>query len=206
MEERVFFTSDNLRIEGMLEIASPARGAVITHPHPLYGGDMDNPVVMAVQRAYRRQGISTLRFNFRGVGASEGAFDDGAGERRDVCAALAFLSDRGVTAVDLAGYSFGAWVNAGAGGGFQRMVMVSPPVAFIRFDPVAPIPTLQLIVTGGRDEIAPPGMISTCRDQWNPAAAFEVLPDADHFYTGHLRALEDRIASCVQTDPVRDVG
>jgi hypothetical protein len=206
MEERVFFTSDNLRIEGMLEIASPTRGAVITHPHPLYGGDMDNPVVIAVQRAYWRQGITTLRFNFRGVGASEGAFDDGAGERRDVSAALAFLSGRGVTALDLAGYSFGAWVNAGAHGGFQRMVMVSPPVAFIRFDPVAPIPTLQLIVTGGRDEIAPPGMISTCRDQWNPAAAFEVLPDADHFYTGHLRALEDRITSCVQTDPVRGVG
>lgn len=197
MEERVFFTSESLRIEGMLEIASPTRGAVITHPHPLYGGDMNNPVVIAVQRAYRRQGFSTLRFNLRGVGASEGRHDGGAGERRDVSAALAFLSGRGVTALDLAGYSFGAWVNAGARGGFQRMVMVSPPVAFIRFDPEAPIPTLQLIVTGGRDEIAPPRMISTYRDHWNPAAAFEVLPDADHFYTGHLRALEDTIIGYV---------
>jgi hypothetical protein len=197
MEERVCFISDHLRIEGMLEIASPTRGAVITHPHPLYGGDMDNPVVNAVRRAYRRQGISTLRFNFRGVGASEGGYDDGAGERRDVDAALAFMSGRGVADLDLAGYSFGAWVNAGTSSGFQRMVMVSPPVAFISFDPAAPIPTLQLIVTGGRDEIAPPRMISTYRDQWNPAAAVEVLPDADHFYTGHLRALEDRIAGCV---------
>jgi alpha/beta superfamily hydrolase len=197
MEERVFFTSGNLRIEGMLEIASPTRGAVITHPHPLYGGDMDNPVVIAVRRAYRRQGFSTLRFNFRGVGESEGRYDNGEGERRDVGAALAFLSGRGVTAVDLAGYSFGAWVNAGTGDGFQRMVMVSPPVAFISFDPATRIPTLQLIVTGGRDEIAPPRMISTYRDQWNPAAAVEVLPDADHFYAGHLKALEDRIAGCV---------
>ena len=193
MEERVFFTSGNLRIEGMLETASPTRGSVITHPHPLYGGDMDNPVVLAVRRAYLRQGFSTLRFNFRGVGASEGRYDHGAGERRDVDAALAFWAGRGVTAVDLAGYSFGAWVNAGADGGFQRMVMVSPPVAFIPFDPAAPIPTLQLIVTGGRDEIAPPRMITTYRDQWNPAAALEVLPDADHFYTGQLAALEDRI-------------
>lgn len=197
MEERVFFTSGDRRIEGMLETASPMRGAVITHPHPLYGGDMGNPVVIAVRRAYRRQGFSTLRFNFRGVGASEGRYDNGDGERRDVVAALAFLADRGVTAVDLAGYSFGAWVNAGTGVGFQRMVMVSPPVAFISFDPPTPIPALRLIVTGGRDEIAPARMISTYRDRWNPAAAFEVLPDADHFYTGHLKTLEDKIASCV---------
>ncbi len=203
MEERVFFTSGNLRIEGMLETASPTRGAVITHPHPLYGGDMDNPVVIAVRHAYLRQGFSTLRFNFRGVGESEGRYENGAGERRDVGAALAFLAGRGVTAVDLAGYSFGAWVNAGTGGGFQRMVMVSPPVAFISFDPPAPIPALQLIVTGGRDEIAPARTISTYRDHWNPAAAFEVLPDADHFYTGHFRTLEDTIAGYVETDPVR---
>ena len=197
MEERIFFASDNLRIEGMLETASPTRGAVITHPHPLYGGDMNNPVVIAVRQAYRRQGISTLRFNFRGVGASEGCYDNGAGERRDVSAALAFLSGRGVTTLDLAGYSFGAWVNAGTGGSFKRMVMVSPPVAFMSFDPAAPIPTLQLIVTGGRDEIAPPRMISTYRNQWNRAAVLEVLPDADHFYAGHFKALEDTIVSCV---------
>jgi hypothetical protein len=197
MEERVSFTSGNLRIEGMLETLSPARGAVITHPHPLYGGDMDNPVVIAVQQAYRRQGISTLRFNFRGVGASEGCYDNGAGERRDVDAALAFLSGRGAATLDLAGYSFGAWVNAGTGGGFHRMVMVSPPVAFMSFDPAHPIPALRLIVTGGRDEIAPPRTISTYRDQWNPAAVLEVLPDADHFYAGHFKALEDTIASRV---------
>jgi hypothetical protein len=201
MEERVFFTSDDFRIEGMLEIASPARGVVITHPHPLYGGDMDNPVVIAVRRAYLGQGLSTLRFNFRGVGRSAGRHDNGAGERRDVHAALAFLSGRGVTDIDLAGYSFGAWVNAGADGGFQRMVMISPPVAFISFDLPAPIPSLHLIVTGGRDEIAPPRMISAYRDQWNPGAGFEVLPDADHFYTGHFGALQDTITGYIETHP-----
>ena len=197
MEEQIFFATDNLRIEGMLDTASPTHGAVITHPHPLYGGDMDNPVVIAVQRAYRRQGISTLRFNFRGVGASEGCYDNGAGERRDVNAALSFLSGRGVTTLDLAGYSFGAWVNAGTGGCFKRMIMVSPPVAFMSFDPTTPIPALQLIVTGGRDEIAPPRMVSDYRDQWNRTAALEVFPDADHFYAGHFKALEDTIAARV---------
>jgi alpha/beta superfamily hydrolase len=193
MEEQIFFPSDRLRIEGMLETASPTRGVVITHPHPLYGGDMDNPVVIAMRRAYLRRGFSTLRFNFRGVGESEGRYDNGAGERRDVGAALAFLAGRGMTAVDLAGYSFGAWVNAGTGGDFQRMLMVSPPVAFISFDPPASIPPLHLVVTGDRDEIAPAHRVATYRDQWNPAAAFEVLAGADHFYTGLLRTLEDTI-------------
>jgi hypothetical protein len=195
MEEPIFFTSGKLRIKGMIETASSARAAIITHPHPLYGGDMDNPVVTALQRAYRRQGFSTLRFNFRGVGESEGRYDNGTGERQDVASTLALLADQGMTAIDLAGYSFGSWVNSGLSTGFQRMLMVSPPVAFMSFDPLAPIPTLHLIVTGGRDDIAPARMISTYKNQWNPAAAFEVLPDADHFYTGFLKTLEDTIAA-----------
>ena len=195
MEERTSFRSGKLRIEGLLEKASDTHAVVITHPHPLYGGNMDNTVVIALRRAYSRRGFSTLRFNFRGVGESEGRFDNGVGERQDVSAALGFLSGLGITAIDLAGYSFGAWVNAGLNAGFKRMVMVSPPVAFIEFDPPAPIPNLRLIVTGGRDDIAPARMISTHRAQWNPDAAFEVIPDADHFYTGLLKTLEDTLAA-----------
>jgi len=194
MEKQVVFDSGGLRIGGMLETASPTRAVVITHPHPLYGGDMDNPVVIAMRRAYLRRGFSTLRFNFRGVGASEGRYSNGTGERQDVASALAFLAVQGMTAIDLAGYSFGAWVNAGAGGGFQRMVMVSPPVAFMSFEPPASIPALHLIVTGDRDEIAPAHMVSTYRDQWNPAAVFKVLGGADHYYAGSIRTLEDAIA------------
>ncbi|MCU0591552.1 MAG: alpha/beta hydrolase [Desulfobacterales bacterium] len=195
MEEPIFFTSGKLRIEGMIATASSTRAAIITHPHPLYGGDMDNPVVTALQRAYSRQGFSTLRFNFRGVGESRGRYDDGTGERQDVAAALALMTDRGMTSIDLAGYSFGSWVNTGLSTGFQRMLMVSPPVAFMSFDPPAPIPTLHLIVTGGQDEIAPAHMISTYKNQWNPAAIFEVLPDADHFYTGFIKNLQDAITA-----------
>jgi alpha/beta superfamily hydrolase len=100
-----------------------------------------------------------------------------------------------MTEIDLAGYSFGAWVNAGVEAGFQRMVMVSPPVAFLAFAPSTPIPGLRLIVAGGRDDIAPVGMISAHRAQWNPDAAFEVIPDADHFYTACLKTLEDTLAA-----------
>jgi alpha/beta superfamily hydrolase len=195
MDEPIFFPSGKLRIEAMLAPAPGCRAAVITHPHPLYGGDMDNPVVIAVRRAYFRKGFSTLRFNFRGVGKSEGRYDNGEGERLDVGAALAFLAGRGMTTIDLAGYSFGSWVNAGLSAGFERMVMVSPPVAFMSFDPPAAIPTLRLIVTGGRDDIAPARRISSYKDQWNLAAAFEVLPDADHFYNGFFKTLEDTISA-----------
>jgi alpha/beta superfamily hydrolase len=80
------------------------------------------------------------------------------------------------------------------GDGFQRMVMVSPPVAFIDFEPPAPMPNLGLIVTGSRDEIAPPAMIDRVRARWNTNAAFEVIPGADHFYSGFLKTLEDTIA------------
>jgi len=195
MEERTSFTSGKLCIEALLEKASDTQGVVITHPHPLYGGDMENRVVIALRRAYLRRGFSTLRFNFRGVGESEGRFDNGVGERQDVSAALGFLSGLGMTEIDLAGYSFGAWINAGVNAGFKRMVMVSPPVAFINFDPPAPIPNLRLIVTGGRDDIAPALMISTCKARWNPATSFEVIPNADHFYTGLLKTLEDTLAA-----------
>lgn len=195
MEEAIFLASGNLRIEGMLEKSSDTRAVVITHPHPLYGGDMDNPVVRAVRRAYLGKGYSTLRFNFRGTGESGGRYDNGVGERQDVQAAMAWLAGLGMTHIDLAGYSFGAWVNAGLNSGFQRMVMVSPPVGFIDFRPPAPIPRLHLIVTGDRDDMAPARIISTLKASWNPAAVFELIPGADHFYTGFLQTLENTIAA-----------
>lgn len=195
MEEPISFVSGSLRLAGMLEKTAAARAVIITHPHPLYGGDMDNPVVRAVRRAYHGKGYSTLRFNFRGTGNSEGRYDNGVGEREDVQAAIAWLAGLGMTHIDLAGYSYGAWVNAGVSAGFQRMVMVSPPVAFIDFGPPARLPHLHLIVTGDQDDIAPARTLSTFRAQWNPAAAFEVIPGADHFYTRSLETLENKLAA-----------
>jgi hypothetical protein len=194
-EKTVFFECGSQKLQGMLERASATKAVVLTHPHPLYGGDMDNPVVLAVRNAYRGKEFSTRRFNFRGVGASNGRHDRGIGERQDVRAASAYLAGLGMKEIDVAGYSFGAWVNASVAEGFQRMVMVSPPVAFIDFGPPTPIPNLHLIVTGSRDEIAPPVMIDRARARWNPAAAFEVIPGADHFYSGYLKTVEDTIAA-----------
>lgn len=112
MENKITFRSGQLSLEGMFNPLSAATGAVITHPHPLYGGDMANPVVESLVRSFNRKNISTLRFNFRGVRGSEGVHDGGSGEQEDTLAAVRFLLEQGMDSVLIAGYSFGSWVVA----------------------------------------------------------------------------------------------
>jgi alpha/beta superfamily hydrolase len=198
MEEEIKFSSESYSIEGLLEKNSDTRAAVITHPHPLYGGNMHNHVVMAITRAYQKTGYTSLRFNFRGVGGSQGSYGDGIGEQEDVRSAIAYLTELGVSRIDLAGYSFGAWVNAHLScrqEGIANMVMVSPPLAFIGFESVTGIDCLKLVVTGSRDDIAPPDLIKQSYPQWNPEAHFEVIIGADHFYDGYTAALEGILSS-----------
>jgi alpha/beta superfamily hydrolase len=194
MEEKVCIRSGDLELEGLFETDRTTRGVVITHPHPLYGGDMHNPVVDAIRRAYRMKGVATLRFNFRGTGKSEGQHDNGIGEQNDVLAALSFLMGSGFQLVDLAGYSFGAWVNAltlQGEGRTEHLIMVSPPVGFIDFASIGSLPGLRLVVTGSRDEMAPPGVIQQMLPTWNPSAHFYIIDGSDHFYSRHTRQLED---------------
>jgi alpha/beta superfamily hydrolase len=193
MEQAVSFLSENLELEAIIDRRDAARGVVVTHPHPLYGGDMNNPVVGIICRAYVRKGFTTLRFNFRGAGRSQGRHDEGRGEQNDVRAAADFLKASGVRHVDLAGYSFGAWVSAlAAAGGVQaqRLVMVSPPVAFVDFSAIAALPNLHLVVTGSRDDIAPPAMIERRLPTWNPQVQLKIIDGADHFYGGFGPELE----------------
>lgn len=194
MEEEVYFLSDGHRIEALLEEKDGRRGLVITHPHPLYGGDMHNPVVDIARQAFGQQGFTTLRFNFRGTGGSRGRFDNGAGERKDVLAAIALLQEKKVPQIVLAGYSFGAWVNALTdieATACAHMLMISPPVAFIDFDQVGGLPELDLVVTGELDDIAPPDQVRTRLPVWNRQAELAIIPDADHFYSRAFRSLAD---------------
>ena len=198
MEEPISFLSENYQLEGLLDKSSMDNGVVITHPHPLYGGDMHNFIVDLVARAYQKKGFTTLKFNFRGTGKSQGSYDDGAGEQEDVRTALSTLKDRGIKNIDLAGYSFGAWVNALATSKsslVENMVMVSPPVGFVDFNPVHSIPCLKLVVTGSMDDIAPADRIKTMHPSWNPNAHLEIIKGADHFYTGCLNELESVLSS-----------
>ena len=112
MEEKIQFNSGELSIEGRISRGQGSRAVVLTHPHPQFGGDMYNPVVESIGHVYQRQGITTLRFNFRGVGSSQGSYGNGIGEQEDVLAAMRCLRENGHGPIDLPGYSFGAWVNA----------------------------------------------------------------------------------------------
>jgi len=200
--ERVYFDSDGLSIEGLLENPAGETGAVISHPHSLYGGTMHNNVVKAVANAYQEAGYTTLRFNFRGVEKSEGEFDDGQGEQEDVKAALKYLIGLGKSKIDLAGYSFGAWVNALGIDEFQeaeRLIMVSPPVSFIDFSFLEHTPKIKLVICGTRDEIAEYRQVEKMLPRWNREAAFRVIHGADHFYSGYEEELIDIIGEFLRT-------
>jgi alpha/beta superfamily hydrolase len=193
MEDRITFSSGTGTLEGRLKKIRATDGAVITHPHPLYGGTMDNDVVIAMTKAYQKLGYTTLRFNFRGVGESQGIYGDGVGEQEDVRAAVSYLADSGINRIDLAGYSFGAWVNALTAMNhlnIVHLVMVSPPVTLIDFGSVSNLSRLDLIITGSRDDIAPAEMIQKAHPGWNSATHFEVIEGADHFYGRYLDELE----------------
>jgi len=200
MEKQLSFTSEGYEIEGLIDIRSKTQGVVITHPHPLYGGDMYNIVVESIARAYRKKDYTTLRFNFRGVGKSHGSYDKGVGEQADVAAALYHLRQKGIEKLDLAGYSFGAWVNALVScqdTSMHHMTMVSPPVGVIDFQPVTRIDCLLLAVTGSRDEFAPADKIEELLPIWNDKSYFEIITGADHFYGGYLEQLESILSAYI---------
>ena len=104
MEESITFQSETYDLEGLFDL-NGSSGLIVTHPHPLYGGQMDNPVVDSVRRIYRQHGYTTLRFNFRGTGNSQGKYADGVGEQADVKAAADYLFAAGLKEVALIGIS-----------------------------------------------------------------------------------------------------
>jgi len=201
MVKKITFFSEDYEIEGLFNKRDENKGVVVTHPHPLYGGDMYNLVVETIVHVYNIKGYSTLKFNFRGVGKSRGQYDNGLGEQKDVLAALSFLDDMGMKRIDLAGYSFGAWVNALAvipgDSVVENMAMVSPPVGFMDFHAISAIKVLRFVITGSRDDIAPADAVKKMLPTWNPDARFEIVEGADHFYGGYLGQLESLLSSCI---------
>jgi hypothetical protein len=207
IEKKMTILSDGCQLEGLWQPGTGSRGVVITHPHSLYGGTMHNPVVEMIQRAYRQNNFATLRFNFRGVGDSQGNFDNGIGEQNDVRAAIAAVEERGFSDVALAGYSFGAWINARLIAknpiAIASMLMVSPPVVFIEFGNVSALNSLKLVVTGSRDDIAPAEQIRALLPIWNPEAHFEIIDGCDHFYIGYLDKLQSILTTYLQNQQIQ---
>lgn len=202
-EEKVVINSGKIKIEGLLKALPGDKGVIVSHPHPLHGGDMHNNVVEAVCMVYQEHGYSTFRFNFRGVGRSEGAYDEGIGEQDDVEAALVYLADLGKKELDLVGYSFGSWVNALGLKKYRevkRVIMISPPVDLLDFSSLTHNPKIKLVITGSEDEIVDYNSIKNLMPLWNPEAAFRVIQGADHFYWGKTRDIEEIIHEFLEQD------
>lgn len=186
-EKGVYLECEDIKLEGLLEERDGTKAVVMCHPHSLYGGNMHNGVVRAVIHAYGEKGYTTLRFNFRGVEMSGGAYGEGIEEQKDVKAALEYVSRLGKTDIDLGGYSFGAWVCAHGLENFteaRRLIMVSPPVSAMDMRSISYSPKIKLVIAGSQDEIGDYGTIQDMMTKWNPEAKIHLIQGADHFYGG----------------------
>ncbi|MBT4197226.1 alpha/beta hydrolase [Desulfobacula sp.] len=193
MELSITIECGNIKLEGRLRKNTSKKAVVICHPHPLYGGNMDNPVVMTIADSFFEKGFTTMRFNFRGTCNSTGMFDNGTGEQEDIRAALSLLTEKGYKQIWLAGYSFGARMNASLvskGCEIKDHIMVSPPVGFMNFDDIEKMTSTGLIITGANDEIAPPGKVKGHINRWKIDPRFEIIEDCDHFYSKSLPRLK----------------
>ena len=201
MTDTVSIPGPEVTLEGRFLPGAAGPGVVITHPHPLFGGSMNNNVVYAVERAFHSRGWATLCFNFRGVGRSTGSYGNGEAEVADVTAALDFLRDRTAGPHYLAGYSFGAFVVGRAlldGLAAAGALLISPPVAFMEMSWLPEVPHLKLIVAGDRDEIAPLLDLQTMLAAVEPPVPLVVIKGADHFYGGR----EDKLFQVLREFPL----
>ena len=182
------------RLEGRFhpQKSEDAPIAIILHPHPKFGGTMNNKVVYNLHYCFFNLGFTCLRFNFRGVGKSEGEFDDGLGELADAASALDFLQANtpNSTACWVIGFSFGSWI------GMQLLmrrpeisgfISVSPPANSYDFSFLAPCPSSGLIINGSLDRLVPPSDIRSLSDKLKTQKGIQVehkeIEGADHFFT-----------------------
>ncbi len=183
----------------------PPLAAVVCHPHPLYGGTMHNKVVYQAAKTLHHFGLPVLRFNFRGAGLSEGTHDEGNGEQDDVSTALDFLAGEYPGAPLLvAGFSFGSWVGLRVGcrdSRVRELIGLGLPVGSLRdceFSYLETCDKPKLLVNGELDPYGPPEKLRAIAGTF-PAGVAEqtrivVIPQADHFFAGHLPELDSTIA------------
>jgi alpha/beta superfamily hydrolase len=194
-EEPIVFPSGDLQLEGLLVRGDPGGEAfVLCHPHPEYGGSMDNHVVTVMANALRDRGLSALRFNFRGVGKSEGRFGGGVGERLDLEAAIealkTHLDPRGI---HIGGYSFGAYVGLAVATLDERLdgcIAVAPPLALYDLDFARGYPKKKLFVAGENDPFCPPGRLRDWFDALKKPKMLRIISQTDHFFWGKEAALK----------------
>jgi alpha/beta superfamily hydrolase len=199
--ERVTIESDQ-SVEGLLRRQSRKAGVVVCHPHPLYGGNMYNNVVSAIEDGYAAQGFTTLIFNFRGVGNSKGEYDEGDGEVRDATAAYGVLKEHldNDAHITLAGYSFGAWVISRSAleiDRFDSLFLVSFPCLIYKYEHLKGFSKEIIIVGGTYDDIAPMDDLYDLYKNLTTLDKHLKVIDTTHFYAGKEMELIDFIKETV---------
>ncbi len=197
-EEKIFFPSSGFELEGLIstdEAFFAKGGVVLCHPHPQYGGDMHNSVILSGVHAAWEAGLSTLRFNLRGVGESEGAYSDGIGEMEDVQAAVECLNgtfrERDHFLI-LVGYSFGAWTGmpiAIRDGRIVGIVAIAPPLKMYDFGYLKGWRKKKLIVAGSQDLFCPLPLLEEWYQHLDEPKSLIIIEGADHFFFSHERSL-----------------
>ncbi|HTR96392.1 MAG TPA: alpha/beta fold hydrolase [Candidatus Acidoferrales bacterium] len=183
-------------IEGLLQefdATEPELAAVVCHPHPLFGGTLHNKVVHRVASTLHELGAAVLRFNFRGVGRSEGVHDRGVGELEDARVALAWLRERHPAArCWVAGFSFGSWVASRLGAsepGIERMILIAPPVHTQTFEEMRTSPVPKLVVQGTADDVCKPENLARVFPGWAEPKRLMPVEGAGHFFDRRLAEL-----------------
>ena len=196
------FPSADLFLEGILALpegVGPFPAVIVCHPHPLYGGSMHNNVVYAISEALTQASLASLRFNFRGVGGSQGEFGHGRGEQEDVKAAISFIStlkEVDSRRIGLAGYSAGAGFALPVGSRDARtkaLAAISPPLSMFHFDFLRSCLKPKLGISGGRDDFTPAvQFLEFCQSLPEPKVC-ESIEGADHFWWGYEISLAAKV-------------
>lgn len=179
------------RIEGRYH-QSEQPGApivMVLHPHPLYGGTMNNKIVYRLYHIFVQNGFSVLRFNFRGVGKSQGKYDEGIGELTDAATALDWLQTQNPDASTcwVSGFSFGAWISLQLlmrRPEIEGFVAVSPPANLYDFSFLSPCPASGIIMQGSKDDVVPEDVVSKLTTKLGDQVNYQVIQGADHYYRG----------------------
>lgn len=192
------------RLEALLEEpedAEPVEACLVCHPHPLYGGTMHNKVVYRIARGMRTAGAVVLRFNFRGVGSSQGVHDEGRGEVEDARAALDFLRDRyPALPYSLAGFSFGSRIILKLGCALEppapeRLIAVGFPTRLGNFQFLSACAVPKYFVQSAHDEHGPRAELEAAFAAFAAPKRLEFIEAPDHFFEGSLEALETAITA-----------
>lgn len=183
---------------------SPTHLAILGHPHPLYGGTMNNKVVTTLAMAFQEAGIPSLRFNFRGVKQSQGVYDAGIGESQDVLFLMdSFKKENPELKFYLAGFSFGSYVTYRAAAKSNKdkkncvcqLISIAPAVQHCDFTEFPPITIPWTVIQGENDDVASPEAVYSWIDTLDPKPQLIKVPDTEHFFHGRLGILKDHLLS-----------